>query len=342
MRGANAPAVAVPRIALTAGEPAGIGPDLVLAAAARDRPFALTAIASRAVLAERAAQLGVSLAFDAFDGDRAALPHRGGRLEVIDVPAATAVTPGLLDRANAAHVIAMLTAASDGALAGRFAAIVTGPVHKGVINDAGIAFRGHTEFFAARADRKVSMLLIAGSLRVALATTHLPLSAVPAALDRDALTAAIERLHAALVDDFAIAQPRIAVLGLNPHAGEDGHLGREEIDTIAPAIAAARARGIDADGPLAADTAFVAQARARYDAYLAMFHDQGLPVLKALGFGGAVNVTVGLPYVRTSVDHGTALDVAASGRADPSSLDAALGLAHALIGTRGAEPGDAR
>jgi 4-hydroxythreonine-4-phosphate dehydrogenase len=225
---------------------------------------------------------------------------------------------------------------ADGAVAGEFAAIVTAPVHKGVINDAGVPFTGHTEFFARRAARDVVMMLVArdqrsarneGDLRVALATTHLPLSAVPAAITRPGLVRTLRILCDDLVARFRIAAPRIAVLGLNPHAGEGGHLGREEIEVIAPAIAQLRAAGFDVVGPIPADTAFVPAQLARFDAVLAMYHDQGLPVLKHAGFGHAVNVTLGLPYLRTSVDHGTALDIAGTGMADAGSLIAATHLA---------------
>ena len=253
----------------------------------------------------------------------------------LSVPA----TPGALDPRNAAYVLATLARAAEGATTGEFAAIVTAPVHKGVINDAGVPFTGHTEFFAQRARRAVVMMLVAtgdhgarngGDLRVALATTHLPLAAVPAAITRAALVRTLRILCDDLIAHFGIAAPRIAVLGLNPHAGEGGHLGREEIDEIAPAIAQLRAAGFDVAGPLPADTAFVPAQLARFDAVLAMYHDQGLPVLKHAGFGHAVNVTLGLPYVRTSVDHGTALDVAGSGNADVGSLVAATRLALAL------------
>lgn len=247
-----------------------------------------------------------------------------------------AAVPGTLDPRNAAYVLATLARAAEGATTGEFAAIVTAPVHKGVINDAGVPFTGHTEFFAQRARRAVVMMLVAtgdhgarngGDLRVALATTHLPLKAVPAAITRASLVRTLRILCDDLIQHFRIAAPRIAVLGLNPHAGEGGHLGREEIDEIAPAIAQLRAAGFDIAGPLPADTAFVPAQLARFDAVLAMYHDQGLPVLKHAGFGHAVNVTLGLPYVRTSVDHGTALDVAGSGKADVGSLVAATELA---------------
>jgi 4-hydroxythreonine-4-phosphate dehydrogenase len=254
----------------------------------------------------------------------------------------TGATPGALDARNAPYVLATLARAADGATSGEFAAIVTAPVHKGVINDAGIPFTGHTEFFAQRARREVVMMLVAnagsarngGDLRVALATTHLPLARVPAAITRANLVRTLRILCDDLILRFGIASPRIAVLGLNPHAGEGGHLGREEIDEISPAIAQLRAAGFDIGGPLPADTAFVPAQLARVDAVLAMYHDQGLPVLKHAGFGHAVNVSLGLPYVRTSVDHGTALDIAGTGQADVGSLIAATRLALELAAQR--------
>ena len=327
---ATAPSVPrIPRIAVTAGEPAGIGPDLVAALALRDWPLQLVAIGDPATIAARAAAPGLELV--AHDRALPPAPARAGRLEVLAVPLAAPVVAGTLDPANAGHVLQVLAQASDGALDGRFDAIVTAPVHKGVINDGGHAFTGHTEFFAARAHREVVMMLAAPRLRVALATTHLALAAVPAAITRDGLARSLRILDHDLRTRFGIARPRIAVLGLNPHAGEGGHLGREEIELMAPVLEALRAGGLALEGPLAADTAFVPSRLDRCDAYLAMYHDQGLPVLKALGFGDAVNVTLGLPYVRTSVDHGVALDLAGSGRADPASLLAALEMAHALV-----------
>ena len=326
---ATAPTVPrIPRIAVTAGEPAGIGPELVAALARRDWPLQLVAIGDAATIAARA--LDSRLELVPYDPALPAAPARAGRLEVLDVPLAAPAVAGRLDPANAGHVLQVLARASDGALDGRFDAVVTAPVHKGVINDGGQAFTGHTEFFAGRARCAVVMMLAAPRLRVALATTHLPLAAVPAAITREGLACSLRILDHDLRARFGIARPRIGVLGLNPHAGEGGHLGREEIETIAPVLAALRDEGLELEGPLAADTAFVPARLDRCNAYLAMYHDQGLPVLKALGFGDAVNVTLGLPYVRTSVDHGVALDLAGSGRADPASLHAALELARVL------------
>ncbi len=320
----------LPRIAVTAGEPAGIGPELVAALAATDLAADLVAIGDADLLRSAAQQRGIELTLEPDDGARI-VRRTAHTLRCIHVPLRAPATPGHLDARNAAYVIDTLARAADGCIAGQFDAIVTAPVQKSTIIDAGFAFTGHTEFFAERAHCDVAMLLVAPGLRVALATTHLALTAVPAAIDQSLLQRIVRIVYNDLRTKFRIAAPRIAVLGLNPHAGETGHLGREEIDTIVPALQALRAEGIALDGPLPADTAFLPALRAQYDAYLAMYHDQGLPVLKALGFGDSVNVTLGLPFVRTSVDHGTALDLAGSGRADASSLIAAAKLALELI-----------
>jgi 4-hydroxythreonine-4-phosphate dehydrogenase len=329
--------MSVPRLAITAGEPAGIGPELLLAIAGEPWPAQLVAIADRDMLARRAAAvpgLG-AITLDDFDPSTAPAPHAPGRLPVLHTPLAGPAEPGRLDPGNAAAVLATLDTAVDGCRDGRFAAMVTGPVQKSVIADAGFAFSGHTEYLAARCGvERVVMLLVAGTLRVALATTHLPLAAVPGAITRELLAATLQILHRDLRERFAIDKPRIAVLGLNPHAGEGGHLGREEIDVIAPVLDVLRAEGLDLSGPLPADTAFTPRALAGADAVLAMYHDQGLPVLKHAGFGEAVNVTLGLPIVRTSVDHGTALDLAGTGRADAGSLRAAVRLAAELAGAK--------
>ncbi len=319
-----------PRIALTAGEPAGIGPELLAAIAAERFGADLVFIGNAALLAERAQASGQRFALDVYAG--AEHVWKSGSIAVIDVALAAPSHPGQLDPRNAPHVLDILTRAAEGAQRGEFDAIVTAPVHKGIINDAGIGFSGHTEFLAERAGCEVVMMLVADRLRVALATTHLPLSAVPASITRAGLTQTLRILHADLRQRFTIDTPRIAVLGLNPHAGEGGHMGREEIETITPVIEQLRAEGFDLIGPLPADTAFVPRHLQHFDAVLAMYHDQGLPVLKHVGFGHAVNVTLGLPYVRTSVDHGTALDLAGTGRADAGSLRAALHLAIKLAG----------
>ncbi len=323
--------MALPRIIVTAGEPAGIGPDLCIALAANPLPARLLVAGNLELFAERARRLDADVALTAFNGG-AIPPHRPGHLVVADHPLAAACRPGHLDPANAAHVLALLEQAAAGCLDGTFDAMVTAPLHKGVINDAGFAFTGHTEYLAAAtgSDRPV-MLLVGGSMRVALATTHLALSRVSAAITRDSLRAVIGVLERDLRQLFGLRQPRILVCGLNPHAGEGGHLGREEIETIGPALDELRAEGIDVVGPIPADTAFTPAQLACADAVLAMYHDQGLPVLKHASFGRAVNVTLGLPIVRTSVDHGTALDLAGSGRADCGSLVAALGLAADIV-----------
>ena len=321
----------LPRLALTPGEPAGIGPELVAALAATDIAADLIAIGDTDLLRHAAQTRGIALTLEPDDGQWRT-QRAPGTLRCIPVALATPSVPGKLDRRNAAYVIATLAHAADGCLAGEFDAVVTAPVHKGIINEAGVAFTGHTEFFATRAKCDVAMLLVAPGLRVALATTHLSLAQVPAAITAPAILRILRIVYNDLRHRFDIAAPRIAVLGLNPHAGEGGHLGREEIDVIEPALSALRAEGMRLDGPLSADTAFIPAKRAQYDAYLAMYHDQGLPVLKALGFGDAVNVTLGLPFIRTSVDHGTALDIAGSGKADASSMVAAAQMALALAG----------
>ncbi|MEO7917159.1 MAG: 4-hydroxythreonine-4-phosphate dehydrogenase PdxA [Dokdonella sp.] len=321
----------MPLLALTAGEPAGIGSELIARLAATSLAANLVAIGDRELIEQGARSAGVSITIRDYDPTFPRGSRDAGHLQLISIPLAAEVVPGQLDRRNADHVLAMLERAAKGAASGEFDAIVTAPVHKGVINDAGVAFTGHTEFFADRAGCKVLMMLLAKRLRVALLTTHLPLSGVPCAVTRSALFETIRLLDLDLRQRFGIAVPRIAVLGLNPHAGEGGHLGREEIDTIIPALDALRSEGSDLIGPLPADTAFEPRHLQDYDAVLAMYHDQGLPVLKHAGFGHAVNVTLGLPYVRTSVDHGTALDLAGKGVADAGSLIAAADLALELV-----------
>jgi 4-hydroxythreonine-4-phosphate dehydrogenase len=315
----------VPRIAITVGEPAGIGPDIVLAAAAGSWDAELVAIGDPGLLAARASQLGLSIALRETSPAAAPRPHQPGSLAVLPVPLATGCRPGVLDTTNAPYVLQTLQLAVDGCLAGEFSAMVTAPVQKSVINDAGIPFTGHTEFLAeATGTARVVMMLATAQLRVALATTHLPLAAVPAAITPVLLRETLHILERDLRDKFGLRQPRIAVLGLNPHAGEGGHLGREEIDTIIPTLEALRGEGMELLGPLPADTAFNPRVLEQCDAVFAMYHDQGLPVLKFAGFGKAVNITLGLPIIRTSVDHGTALDLAGSGRADAGSLLHAL------------------
>ncbi|MCS3471791.1 4-hydroxythreonine-4-phosphate dehydrogenase [Pseudomonas sp. JUb42] len=323
------------RFALTPGEPAGIGPDLCLLIAAEPQPYPLIAITSHDLLAERATQLGVvvnllSVSPDAWPEQ----PAPAGSLYVWDTPLRAPVVAGQLDKANGAFVLETLTRAGQGCIDGAFTGMITAPVHKGVINDGGIAFSGHTEFLAELTQtEQVVMMLATGDLRVALVTTHLPLRDVADAITPQVLERVTRILHADLVNKFGISRPRILVCGLNPHAGEGGHLGREEIDIIEPALERLRSEGMDLRGPLPADTLFTPKYLEHCDAVLAMYHDQGLPVLKYKGFGAAVNVTLGLPIIRTSVDHGTALDLAGSGKIDTGSLHVALQTAYQMAET---------
>jgi 4-hydroxythreonine-4-phosphate dehydrogenase len=310
-----------PRLALVPGEPAGIGPELCVRLAQRERDHALVAFADPLTLQAAAHALGLPLALRDADADCGA-----GELAVRPVPQARPTHFGHADPANAPAVHSALLLGGRGCLEGAFDGLVTGPVHKAMLNAAGIAYTGTTELLAEQAGVPVVMMLASPTLRVALATTHLPLRAVPDAITIDGLTRTLRIVHAALRERFGLRQPRIAVLGLNPHAGEDGVLGREEIDVIAPVLATLRAEGFDLRGPLPADTAFLPAHLADVDAVVAMYHDQGLPVLKHAGFEHAVNLTLGLPYPRVAVDHGTALPLAGRGVADPSSLIAAAGL----------------
>jgi 4-hydroxythreonine-4-phosphate dehydrogenase len=316
------------RIAITPGEPAGVGPELLVQLAQHAFDVELVAFADPELLMQRAAMLGLSLRCSPVDFNQPAMPHRPGEVRVAKTVLRNPAIPGKLDTGNADYVLETLRQATDACLRQDCQAMVTGPVQKSVINDAGIAFSGHTEFLAERCGvDKVVMMLATDQLRVALVTTHLPLSAVPAAVTTANLERVTEILHAALQQQFACQQPRILVLGLNPHAGEGGHMGREEIDTIIPCLEKLRQRGWQLSGPMPADTAFTPRHLDECDAVLAMYHDQGLPVLKYQGFGRAVNITLGLPIIRSSVDHGTALDLAGSGRADLGSLQAALDVA---------------
>jgi 4-hydroxythreonine-4-phosphate dehydrogenase len=325
----------IPRIALTSGEPAGVGPELCLAVAQRELPCELVCIGDATLLAERAQRLSPGVTVRRYAPAAARTAHVPGVLPVLHLPLAAPSVPGRPEVLNARYVLALLDRAIEGTLGGQFDAIVTAPVHKGIINDAGIPFTGHTEYLAQRThSARAVMLLAAGELRVALATTHLPLKEVSAALSVESLCEIATLLARELAERFGIPQPRIAVCGLNPHAGEGGHLGDEEIRIIGPAIARLRSAGIRAEGPLPADTVFVPQVLARFDAVLAMYHDQGLPVVKHAGFERTVNVTLGLPLVRTSPDHGTALDLAGTGRADAGSLTAAVQLASRLAAQR--------
>lgn len=309
------------RIAITSGEPAGIGVDLAVALAQQNWTHQLVMIVDPDLLRARAEQLGKPLRITPFDPQQAATPSVAGEACVLPVNLSTPCHTGQLNPANAAYVLATLQAAVDGLTDKTFQALVTGPVHKGVINDAGIPFTGHTEWLAEKAgDVPVVMMLACPSLRVALATTHLPLRDVADAITQDSLKTTLSILHHSLMHDFGIAQPRILMSGLNPHAGEGGHLGREEIEVIEPVCQWAQAQGWQVSNPLPADTLFTPPYLARTDAVLSMYHDQGLSVLKHVGFGNAVNITLGLPFVRTSVDHGTALDLAGTGKAEVSSF----------------------
>ncbi|PWC21793.1 4-hydroxythreonine-4-phosphate dehydrogenase PdxA [Brenneria roseae subsp. roseae] len=318
----------IPRIAITPGEPAGIGPDLVIALAQQSWPVELVVCADPDLLLSRALRLNLPLTLRHYQQQQPAKPQQAGSLTVLPVTTPATVMAGQLNVSNSAYVIETLARACDGCLSGEFAALVTGPVHKGIINDAGVPFSGHTEFFADRsACDRVVMMLATEELRVALATTHLPLSEVAGAITRQSLHEVITILHRDLQTRFGLAQPQIYVCGLNPHAGEGGHMGREELDIITPALDELRQQGITLVGPLPADTLFQPKYLQHADAVLAMYHDQGLPVLKYQGFGRAVNITLGLPFIRTSVDHGTALELAATGRADHGSFITALNLA---------------
>lgn len=322
------------RIAITAGEPAGIGAELIVRLAQAPSACERVVIADPDLIREAAAALDLPVELRPCAPAQPAAPQDAGVLHVLAVPREVPSQFGCLDVRNAAYVCETLARAAEGAERGAFAALVTAPVQKSVLLDAGFDFTGHTEFFAKRVGAEVVMMLLAGTLRVALATTHLPLRAVADAIQHDSLEQTIRILHRDLVRRFGIAAPRILVLGLNPHAGESGHLGREEIEIISPVLESLRAEGLDLRGPLPADTGFLPRELARVDAVLAMYHDQGLPVLKHAGFGHAVNVTLGLPYIRTSVDHGTALDLAGRGLADAGSLQAALALAEQMAEVR--------
>jgi 4-hydroxythreonine-4-phosphate dehydrogenase len=320
-------------LVFTPGEPAGIGPDLAVSLAQRPPAHPVVLLADRTVLAQRAEQLHLPWRVPEY------APGQPAPLSLLHLPAPAPVQAGQVDRRNAAYVLDTLRRAVAGCLAGEFAGLVTGPVHKGVINDAGIPFTGHTEFLAELTHTpRVVMMLAGGGLRVALVTTHLPLRQVAAAITPQALEETLRILHAALRRDFGIAAPRILVAGLNPHAGEGGHLGREEIEVIAPVVARLRAAGMHLTGPLPADTLFQRKYLDASDAVLAMYHDQGLPVLKHASFGAGVNITLGLPFIRTSVDHGTALDLAGRGKVQDGSLRVAMATALEMARHRAAQP----
>lgn len=319
-------------LVITAGEPSGIGPDLVLQLAQQQWPVQLVICSDKNLLAARAKLLNEEITFIDYDARKPATASKAGELTIAHLPVQEPVQPGKLNKNNAQFVLNTLAFASRGCLSGEFSAVVTAPVHKGVINDAGITFSGHTEFFAEQAEVDlVVMMLATTGLRVALATTHLPLIDVPNAITEARLSAVIEILHSELQKKYGLKAPRIYVCGLNPHAGESGHMGREEIDTIEPTLDKLRQKNIDLIGPLPADTLFQEKYLQDADAVLAMYHDQGLPVLKYKGFGKSVNITLGLPFIRTSVDHGTALDLAATGKADAGSLFCAVDEAITMI-----------
>jgi 4-hydroxythreonine-4-phosphate dehydrogenase len=328
------------RLALTPGEPAGIGPDLAIGMALAPHPAQILCFADPALLTARAAMLGVSLEVREVHDPARLQKVPAGVLQVFPLACAVATTAGELDTRNARYVLDCLDAACDACAAGALDGMVTGPVQKSLIYEAGIAFSGHTEYLAQRLGAALPvMVLVAGELRVGLVTTHVSLREVPDLITQARVVATVEIIHRQLREQFGLATPRIAVCGLNPHAGENRHLGCEDDDEIRPAVAALRARGWLVDGPLPADTAFAREQRAGYDAIVAMYHDQGLAALKAVGFGESVNVTFGLPIVRTSVDHGTALSLAGTGAGHRGSLEAAIALAIALAGAQKAHAG---
>ncbi len=323
-------AESAPPIVITAGEPAGIGPDLCIQLVQRAHAEPPLVIADPDLLLRRAALLGLPLNIRPYRAGEHA-PSAAGEMVVLALEAGGSLEPGRPDPANAAYLLEGLRRAAEGCMRGEFAALVTGPLHKGVINEAGIPFSGHTEYLAELAGvERVVMMLATDGLRVALLTTHLPLREVADKVTAERLEQVITILEHDLRTRFGIEQPRIKVCGLNPHAGEDGHLGREELEIMQPALERLRARGLKLDGPLPADTLFTPHGLRGADAVLAMYHDQGLPVLKHLGFGQAVNVTLGLPFIRTSVDHGTALELAGTGRAEGGSLAYAIDTARRM------------
>jgi 4-hydroxythreonine-4-phosphate dehydrogenase len=319
----------IPRLVLTAGEPAGIGPDLCVQIAQQPLSCNLVVIADRELLRARAQQLKLPLRLIDISVITPS-QHEAGSLQVLHVPLAETVMPGTLNPANARYVLSTLERAVEVCRSGEFDGMVTAPVHKGVINDAGIPFTGHTEFLAELTHSAVVMMLVGGNMRVTLATTHLPLKDVAAAITPDSIESKLRIIHRDLITRFMLDNPRIVVAGLNPHAGESGHLGREEIDVIIPVLNKLRAEGMQLIGPVPADTLFSPSQLKQYDCIFTMYHDQGLPVLKHASFGGGVNVTLGLPIIRTSVDHGTALELAATGRANPGSLLTAIEMAAQL------------
>ncbi|HCH70389.1 MAG TPA: 4-hydroxythreonine-4-phosphate dehydrogenase PdxA [Colwellia sp.] len=320
------------RIAITPGEPAGIGPDLVVYIAQQAWPVQLVVVASKELIKQRAEQLNLPVILIDYDANLEPIPQVAGTLTILDIPLSQPCIPGTLDTNNGAYVVETLKVASDKNMSGEFEAIVTGPVHKGLINKSGVPFSGHTEYFANQANcPDVVMMLTTKGLRVALVTTHIPLAYVAKAITFERLQKVTRILHKDLQSKFGIKNPKIYACGINPHAGEDGHLGREEIDVMEPAFAELRAEGINVIGPLPADTIFQEKYLKDADAILSMYHDQGLPVLKYKGFGSSVNITLGLPFIRTSVDHGTALELAGNGSADSGSMIEAISSAIDLV-----------
>lgn len=317
---------------VSSGEPAGIGPDLCLSLAAQNLPLVI--LGDKELLAERARELNLKINFTDYQINQPVI-HSSNSLTVLSIPCPQKVISGQLNPNNAHYVIEMLTTATDRCLEGEFAALITAPVHKAVINQAGYDFTGHTEFLAERCKAKtVVMMLAAKPMKVALVTTHLPLKKIAETIDSPLICKVIEQLNCSLQQDFGIPNPKIYVAGLNPHAGEGGYLGREEIEIIIPALENLRKKGITVEGPLPADTLFTPQYLKQADAFVAMYHDQGLPVLKYAGFGSAVNISLGLPIIRTSVDHGTALELAGTGLADASSLLSAVKMAKHMVERR--------
>ena len=319
------------RLLITPGEPAGIGPDITLAVAQQSFDAEIFVIADPDLLTERAQLLGIQIQLNIFDTlPSDVIKHVAGQLNILPIKLTAPSIAGKLNSKNSRYVLDCLTLAAKYCMNNEASAMVTGPVHKGIINEAGISFTGHTEFLANLSNSKPIMMLATESLRVALATTHLPLSKVSQAITTESLNYIISTLNKFLLNRCNINKPNILICGLNPHAGEDGHLGMEEIEIIEPAIQHCKQQGLNITGPTPADTAFTTSSLAHADAVLAMYHDQGLPVLKHTGFGKAVNMTLGLPFIRTSVDHGTALDLAGSGKANISSMLAAINMATTL------------
>ncbi|MDO6427085.1 4-hydroxythreonine-4-phosphate dehydrogenase PdxA [Thalassotalea sp. 1_MG-2023] len=318
----------VNRIAVTPGEPAGIGPDLMIHIAQQDWPVQIVVVASQTLMEARAKELNIDIEFLAYNEDQPAITHQAGTMTILPVELEAPCITGQLNPANGHYVVETLRIACEKNISGDFDAVVTGPVHKGLINKAGIAFSGHTEYFAHQANcSDVVMMLATEGLRVALVTTHIPLAYVSKAITHERLQKVTQILHHDLIEKFGIESPRIYVCGINPHAGEDGHLGREEIDIMNPALDELREQGMNLIGPLPADTIFHEKYLQDADAILTMFHDQGLPVLKYKGFGNSVNITLGLPFIRTSVDHGTAVELAGTNQADPGSFRQAISTA---------------